>query len=70
MRYQVKQRMDFITECLEQQGKVNRKDLMDKFGISLPQASIDLQKYKSINPNNMTYNLAKKQYQPINQIQE
>lgn len=41
-------RLEFIDFRLGCDGKVNRKDLVDFFNISIPQASLDLSKYNEI----------------------
>lgn len=41
----------------------NRKDLMDKFRISTPQASNDIQKYLSMFPGSFKYNPKLKRYE-------
>ena len=65
MRWQVEQRMDFIAETLQSKGHINRKDLMDKFGISTPQASNDLRTYKDLLPEFITYNTKSKRYEVV-----
>lgn len=57
------QRMAFITEMLHIYGVINRDHLMRKFGISRPQASIDLQSFQRRSPNAMFYNLSTKRYE-------
>jgi len=44
-------------------GQVNRSDIRDKFGVSDPQASIDLQKYLKLAPDNLAYNGNSKRYE-------
>lgn len=38
-------RLVYLDRCLTWRGQVNRKDLIERFGISLPQAAIDLREY-------------------------
>ena len=45
IKWTVKRRMEFIEFRLFWQGSINRKDLCDTFGLSLPQASLDLRRY-------------------------
>lgn len=60
MRWQVKHRMAFIARKLLATGKINRADIMQEFGISTPQASIDLREFQKIAP--LKYDNRKKFY--------
>lgn len=62
MRWAQKQRMQWIAE---RQEPLRRKDLMEHFEISLPQASKDIQQFLKLYPNTWEYNLSKKQYERI-----
>jgi hypothetical protein len=42
LRWGVEQRLEFIEFRLFWEGHVNRRDLMDQFGVSVNQASTDL----------------------------
>jgi len=44
---------------------VNRNDLVGLFGISMAQASLDLQRYLEMNPDAFVYNLRQKRYEPV-----
>lgn len=55
-------RLKFIDFRLRWEGRVNRGDLMDFFGISAPQASADLGKYAQAAPENIDYDLKLKSY--------
>jgi predicted DNA-binding transcriptional regulator YafY len=55
-------RLEFIDFRLYWEGRVNRSDLMDFFGVSVPQASLDLAKYLEIAPDNITYDRTEKAY--------
>ena len=44
-------RLEFIDFRLSCDGKINRKDLVDFFSISVPQASLDLSKYQEMVEN-------------------
>lgn len=61
MRYHIKERLDFITEKLKKSKKINRSDLIDKFGISMVTASHDLRNYQKIN-GKLEYDSAGKFY--------
>ena len=41
-------RLEFIDSRLSCDGKINRRDLVDFFGISIPQASLDLSRYHQL----------------------
>lgn len=65
MRWFEQQRMDWIAETLRVFGFINREHLQRKFGISTPQASIDLAAFMRAHPKAMTYNLSAKRYEAI-----
>ena len=48
---------------------MNRSDLMDRFGISEPQASKDLAAYRDLAANNLEYDSSKKRYVSANPFQ-
>ena len=50
-----RKRLEFIEFRLIWYGKVNRSDLTDRFSMSPPQATGDLEKYREIAPDNMIY---------------
>lgn len=56
------QRQAWIAEMLTIYGFINREHLQRKFGISTPQASIDLQTYMREHPRDITYDLSRKCY--------
>ena len=62
LRWGVERRLQFIEFRLFWEGHVNRSDLIDAFGISVPQASTDLNRYIDLAPNNMTYDKSAKAY--------
>ena len=55
-------RMDWIAEMLNIYGFVNREHLMRKFGISVPQASKDLNNFRRLNPDKIAYDLSLRRY--------
>ncbi len=59
------QRLAFIEKSAWWRGTVNRQDLQAIFGVSLAQASADIQKYHELNPGALVYNLNKKRYEGI-----
>lgn len=60
----VKRRLEFIELKIYWEGRLNRKDLIDHFSISVPQASSDLSKYQQFAPNNLEYDKSGKFYFP------
>lgn len=63
MRWFEEQRLKWIGERLAAVGHINRSDLMQQFGISLPTASRDLNKYLELRPSLMVYNKRKRRYE-------
>jgi hypothetical protein len=57
------ERLRFIEACAWWKGLVNRQDLAGLFGISMAQASSDLQRYLELNPGAFVYNLREKRYE-------
>lgn len=57
-----RQRLAFIERLLFWRGTINRRDLCDYYGISLPQATKDLVAYTSMNPGACEYDVRKKCY--------
>ena len=62
MRWVIGRRLAFIDFRLYWEGRINRKDLTEFFGISVPQASADLRKYQEKGPNNVQYDKRGKFY--------
>ena len=62
MRWSAERRLSFIDFRLFWEGRINRKDLIDFFGISVPQASTDLAKYQKEAPENIDYDKSGKFY--------
>ena len=56
------QRQAWIAEMLAIYGFINRRHLQRKFGISEPQASIDLQKFSQAHPGAIQYDTTQKCY--------
>ena len=55
-------RLEFIDWRLFWEGHLNRSDLEDRFGISTPQASVDLRHYREAAGGNTEYNATEKRY--------
>lgn len=62
LRWGVEQRLEFIEFHLFWEGGVNRSDIINFFGVSVPQASNDLSRYQEIAPRNIVYDLSEKRY--------
>ena len=62
LRWAVAQRLDFIEFRLFWYGRVNRSDLMEQFGLSVNQASADLNRYIDLAPGNMAYDKSARTY--------
>ncbi|PLZ02819.1 WYL domain-containing protein [Burkholderia sp. WAC0059] len=61
-RWGQERRLEFIDFRLQWEGRLNRGDLTDFFGISIPQASLDISRYQSVCPQNMEYDRSTKMY--------
>lgn len=55
-------RLKFIEFRLFWEGRINRGDLVDHFGISVPQASLDIASYLETAPENVSYDKQRKAY--------
>lgn len=62
IRWGVEQRLEFIEFRLFWEGGVRRKDIIDMFGVSVPQASKDLTLYQERAPGNVEYDKSAKRY--------
>ncbi len=64
LRWNAEQRLEFIEFRLFWEGRVNRSDITDMFGVSVPQASSDLAQYREFAPTNIHYDASEKRYLP------
>ena len=62
LRWGVAQLLEFIEFRLFWEGHVNRSDLMEQFGLSVNQASADLNRYIGFVPDNMVYDKSARTY--------
>ncbi len=62
MRLGVRKRMEFIEARLYWEGRISRKDLVDFFEISIPQATKDIKEYSEKAPDNIRYDQSVKHY--------
>ncbi|MGF1531688.1 MAG: hypothetical protein ACFCU4_10070 [Puniceicoccaceae bacterium] len=58
-----RQRLQFVERILFWRGWINRRDLIQNFGISPPQATNDLVRYVTMNAGGCNYNLRTKRYE-------
>jgi hypothetical protein len=62
LSWSVMRRLEFVEFRLFWEGHVNRGDLIEAFGISVNQASTDLNRYLGLSPDNMYYDKSAKTY--------
>lgn len=63
MTYAVQLRIRMIDFLFAQYGWMHREAVMDYFGVSIAQASLDIKTYMSLAPQNIVYNLNAKRYE-------
>jgi predicted DNA-binding transcriptional regulator YafY len=69
LRWGVERRLAFLEFRLFWEGHVNRGDLMDAFGVSVNQASTDLNRYIGMAPGNMVYDKSARAYTRCEQFE-
>lgn len=62
LRWSVERRQDFIRDRLVWEGRINRVDLVARFGISPNQATADLRRFEDANPGAIVYDARAKTY--------
>lgn len=62
MKYAIEQRLRFIDFLVHHYGSINREALTDYYGISTPQASLDIKEYIGLAPGNLEYSTSLKRY--------
>ena len=62
LNYAVEQRLRLIEFLVYHYDSVGREQLVDFFGISLPQATRDFKAYRELMPNNLIFDDAAKRY--------
>ena len=60
MRWSQQQRMNYISNLLIAHGRVNRSQLVDKFGVTVALVSSDLATYQRLHPDAMRYDRSDK----------
>jgi hypothetical protein len=61
----VRHRQEWIGETVRIFGFINREHIERKFGVSTPQASLDLRQYQEENPGKVEYNRSAKRYEAV-----
>src|SRR3954468_5379152 len=62
LRWGIERRLEFVEFRLFWEDGVNRSDIVEEFGVSVPQASKDLALYQEQAPDNITYDRSEKRY--------
>ena len=62
LRWGIERRLEFIEFRLFWEGGVNRSNIVNEFGVSVPQASKDLALYQEQAPDNIRYDRSRKRY--------
>lgn len=68
-RWGQERRLEFIDYRLRWDGQINRSNLTDFFGISVPQASLDITEYTKLASNNMEYDTRARVYRATEAFQ-
>lgn len=68
IRHSVQRRLEFIEFRLFWEGQINRSDIVEQFGVSVPQASGDLKRYQEWAPGFIRYDSHLKTYCPTEQF--
>lgn len=61
-RWGPEKRLEFIDFRLRWDGRLNRSDISDFFGVSTPQASLDISRYVEMAPQNVRYDRSERTY--------
>ncbi|MGZ8284061.1 MAG: WYL domain-containing protein [Allosphingosinicella sp.] len=64
LRWSIAQRLEFIEARLVWEGRINRSDIRQRFGVTVQQATADLQLYEKIVPANVQYDRNAKTFVP------
>ncbi len=64
-KYFLRHRQEWIAETLRVFGYINREHIERKFGLSTPQASLDLAVFQRAYPDKVVYNKNSKRYEAI-----
>jgi hypothetical protein len=61
--YSARERLSFLERLAYWRGWVRRSDLVERFGVSVPQASADIAAYNKSNPRALRYDSSAKRYE-------
>lgn len=61
-RWSVERRLDYIAARLKWEGRINRADLVERFGVSPNQATADLKRFETLHPGALRYDTRAKTY--------
>lgn len=64
IRWGAERRLEFIEFQAFWEGGINRSDITNRFGVSVPQASNDISLYQRLAPENLEYDSSAKRYVP------
>lgn len=64
IRWGAERRLEFIEFQAFWEGALNRGDITNRFGVSVPQASNDISLYQKLAPENLEYDSSAKRYIP------
>jgi hypothetical protein len=62
MRWAPQKRQEFITCRVMEVGRLNRRDIMEEFRVSMFQASLDIREWIKRNPGKIGYDMNRKAY--------
>ena len=62
LKHAQRERILFLDQCLTWRGQANRRDLMERFDISMAQAAVDFRTYLSLTNTPPVYDAAEKAY--------
>lgn len=68
-RWRTEQRFEFIEFRLFWEGAIRRADIAERFDVSVPQATNDLNLYREQAPENLIYDSSRKRFLPTPQFQ-
>jgi predicted DNA-binding transcriptional regulator YafY len=69
LRWGPERRLEFLEFLLFWEGGLNRADLVERFGVSVPQASNDISAYRELAPANIEYDASAKRYIATSEFQ-
>lgn len=61
-RWSIERRLDFVERRLVWEGRINRFDLVERFGVSPNQATADLKRFEALHPGALVYDTRARTY--------